>query len=113
MGPEIEYAEQDPAGPVELRIYAGADGDFNLYQDAGDGYAYEKGERALIPMHWDDRTSSLTIGERQGSYPGMPPKMDFHVVLVAKGHGAGEAVTARANRTISYDGKETTVEVRR
>lgn len=113
MGPEIEYAEQDPAGPVELRIYAGADGDFNLYQDAGDGYAYEKGERALIPMHWDDKTSSLTIGERRGSYPGMPPKMDFHVVLVAKGHGAGEAVTARANRTISYDGKETTVEVRR
>ena len=113
MGPEIEYADQDPAGPVELRIYGGADAEFDLYQDAGDGYAYERGERALIPMHWDDKTSILTIGARQGSYPGMPSKMDFHVVLVGKGHGAGEAVTAEADRTISYNGKETTAEVRR
>lgn len=113
MGPEIEYADEAPGGPVELRIYAGADGDFSLYQDAGDGYAYERGERTLIPIHWDDKTSTLTMAARQGFYPGMPAKMDFHVVLVGKGHGAGEAVTAEADRTISYDGKETTAEVRR
>jgi alpha-D-xyloside xylohydrolase len=47
MGPQIEYAAQDPAGPIELRIYRGADGKFDLYEDGGDGYEYEKGEHSL------------------------------------------------------------------
>ena len=59
MGPQIEYATQDPAGPIELRIYRGADGKFDLYEDAGDGYEYEKGQHSVIPIRWDDR-SSLT-----------------------------------------------------
>ena len=56
MGPQIEYAAQDPGGPVELRIYRGADGKFDLYEDAGDGYEYEKGQHSLIPLRWDDRS---------------------------------------------------------
>jgi alpha-D-xyloside xylohydrolase len=112
MGPEIEYADQAPAGPIELRIYAGADGAFSLYQDGGDGYTYEKGESSLIPMRWDEKTATLTIGARQGSYPGVPSTMNFHLVLVAKGHGAGEGVTADADRNVTYEGKEITVGVR-
>ena len=57
MGPQIEYATQDPAGPIELRIYRGADGKFDLYEDAGDGYEYEKGQHSVIPIRWDDRSS--------------------------------------------------------
>ena len=45
-----------PADPIELRIYPGADGDFNLYEDEGDSYRYEKGAHAIIPIHWDDAT---------------------------------------------------------
>ena len=56
LGPEIEYAAEKPAGPIELRIYSGADGAFALYQDAGDSYDYEKGAHSL---------SSLCIGPRQ------------------------------------------------
>jgi alpha-D-xyloside xylohydrolase len=111
MGPEIEYADQAPEGPIELRIYRGADGRFDLYQDSGDGYEYEKDQHAVTPMHWDDTTSTLTIGAREGSYPGMPAKMDFHVVLVAKGHGVGEAVTIAADRNVNYSGKEIAVKV--
>ena len=37
MDPEIEYTGQ-AADPVELRIYPGANGDFNLYEDEGDSY---------------------------------------------------------------------------
>ena len=29
LGPEIEYADQKPAGPIELRIFRGADGRFD------------------------------------------------------------------------------------
>ena len=54
MGPEIEYAAQDLGGPIELRIYRGADGQFDLYKDAGDGCDYEKGQHAVIPFRWNE-----------------------------------------------------------
>ena len=57
----------------------GADGAFTLYDDAGDGYGYEQGEYARIPMVWKDETGQLTIGERMGSYPGMSATCIFHV----------------------------------
>ena len=109
LGPEVEYAEQSPDAPIELRIYCGADGNFNLYNDAGDTYAYEKGERAVIPMHWDDGASTLTLGAREGSYPRMAQKRTFRVVLVSEGHGAGAQVAATADREIVYDGKSVSV----
>jgi alpha-D-xyloside xylohydrolase len=42
LGPARDYASQDPQAPIELRVYTGDDGQFELYQDAGDGYVYEK-----------------------------------------------------------------------
>lgn len=37
-----------------LRIYPGSDGRFTLYEDAGDGYGYEKGEYCLTYLTYDD-----------------------------------------------------------
>jgi alpha-D-xyloside xylohydrolase len=105
MGPQIEYAAEDPAGPIELRIYRGADGKFELYEDAGDGYEYEKGQHSVIPIRWDDLSSSLTLGAREGSFPGMAESRKFRVVLVAGGHGVGVDATGAANAEINYDGK--------
>jgi alpha-D-xyloside xylohydrolase len=111
MGPQIEYATQDPAGPIELRIYRGADGKFDLYEDTGDGYEYEKGQHSVIPIRWDDRSSVLTIGSRQGSFSGMIEHREFRVVLVSSGHGIGSDVTSSVNADISYKGEavETTI----
>jgi alpha-D-xyloside xylohydrolase len=106
MGPQIEYAAQDPAGPIELRIYRGADGEFDLYEDGGDGYEYEKGEHAVIPIRWDDHTGALTIGALEGSFPGIVEGRRFRVVLVADGHGVGAEVTGSANAEVRYEGKE-------
>jgi alpha-D-xyloside xylohydrolase len=106
MGPQIEYATQDPAGPIELRIYRGADGKFDLYEDAGDGYEYEKGQYSVIPLRWDERSSVLTIGTRQGSYPGMIEHRKFRVMLVGSAHGVGVDASGVANAEISYEGKE-------
>jgi alpha-D-xyloside xylohydrolase len=106
MGPQIEYATQDPAGAIELRIYRGADGSFDLYEDAGDGYEYQKGQHAVIPIRWNDGSSSLTIGSRQGSFPGMIEDRKFRVVLVASEHGIGLDEATAVNAEISYEGKE-------
>jgi alpha-D-xyloside xylohydrolase len=106
MGPQIEYAAEKPEGPIELRIYRGANGEFDLYEDAGDGYEYESGQHAVIPVHWDDRNSSVTIGAREGSFPGMIESRKFRVVLVEEGHGIGADETGASNVEINYDGKE-------
>ena len=112
MGPQIEYAMQDPGGTIELRIYRGADGKFDLYEDAGDGYEYQQGQHSLIPLRWDDSSSVLTIGARQGSYPGMIENRKFHVVLVATGHGIGFDVDNAPNAAIEYHGNEVQTAVR-
>ena len=36
---------------------------------------------SLTPVHWDDRRRTLTIGRREGCYPGMPQSQVFHIVL--------------------------------
>lgn len=109
LGPEVEYADQKPGGPIELRVYSGADSSFDLYQDAGDTYDYEKGARAIIPLRWSEASKTLIIGERQGEYPGMPRNMEFEVVWVTPGHGAGESVERKPDRVVQYSGKEISV----
>ncbi len=106
LGPQIEYASENPGGPIELRIYRGADGKFDLYEDAGDGYEYEKGEHSVIPIRWNDRAGTITIGTREGSFKGMVEHRRFRVVLVSSGHGVGAEVTGSANAEITFDGKE-------
>jgi len=105
LGPEIEYADQKPAGPIELRIFRGADGKFDLYEDEGDTYNYEKGSHALIPLRWSETDKTLTIGDREGQYPGMPKEVTFNLVWVSSGHGVGETVEAKADRVVHYEGK--------
>lgn len=110
LGPEIEYADEKPAGPIELRIYPGADANFEMYQDAGDSYDYERGAHSVIPLHWSQATRTLTIGGRQGSYPGMPAEILFNIVWVSDGHGAGAAPVANADMAVEYTGKEISVQ---
>jgi alpha-D-xyloside xylohydrolase len=112
LGPEIEYADEKPAGPIELRIYTGADGEFVLYQDAGDGYEYEHGVHSVIPMHWSESTRTLTIGQREGKYPGMPASLEMKVVLVSAGHGTGLEPTANPDKLVVYNGQSISVQAR-
>ena len=56
----LQYADQKPDGPMEIRVYPGADAHFDLYEDAGDGYGYESGEYTLTRLEWDDTKRTLT-----------------------------------------------------
>jgi len=106
LGPEIEYAGQDPGSAIELRIFRGANGHFTLYQDQGDTYAYEQGAFATIPLSWDEASGTLTIGTRTGSYPGMPEHQKFRIVWVGENHGAGPEVSHAVDREVTYSGQE-------
>jgi alpha-D-xyloside xylohydrolase len=107
-GPGVQ-SSADKADPIELRVYPGANGAFTLYEDEGDNYDYEKGIYATIPLKWDDKADVLTIGARQGHFPGMLENRTFHVVWVAPGHGAGIDSTEKADVEVPYVGSEITV----
>jgi len=105
LGPAIEYAGE-AADPIELRIYPGANGNFNLYEDEGDSYRYEHGAHAIIAMRWDDAARTLTLGAREGRYPGMAAGHTFNVVIVGAGHGVGGEATAATDKVIHYTGAQ-------
>lgn len=109
MGPDLQFAAEKPADPIELRIYRGAAGSFNLYEDEDDNYNYEKGSYAVIPLHWNDAARKLTIGRRQGQFAGMIHNRTFRVILVGEGHGVGIDPTARADREVKYGGEQVEV----
>ena len=108
-GPAVQYAAEKPDAPLELRVYRGADGDFTLYEDEGDNYNYEHGAFATIPLHWDERAQTLTIGGRHGEFPGMLRERTFRVVWVAPGHGSGLALTETADAEVHYTGGKMSV----
>jgi len=47
----------------EIRVYPGADGKFVYYNDAGNGYGYEKGEYECVTLTWDDKAKKLDAPE--------------------------------------------------
>ncbi len=60
MAEGLQYAGQKPEGPLQIHVWRGADGAFDLYDDAGDGYGYEQGDYTLTRLRWDDAAAALT-----------------------------------------------------
>ena len=79
IGPDVQYAAEKPWDDLEIIVYPGADGSFTLYEDEGDNYNYEQGQYTEIPMTWKDKSRTLTIDRRKGSYPGMITSRQFRV----------------------------------
>lgn len=110
IGPDMEYAAEKPADPLEIRVYRGASGTFTLYEDENEGYDYEKAVYATIAMRWDDGAKVLTIGARTGSFPGMLASRTFRVVFVDPDHGTGIGQSPQPDRVVQYNGQP--VEIR-
>ena len=100
IGPDVQYAAEKTWDDLELRVYPGANGTFVLYEDEGDGYNYERGQHTEIPITWNDRSRTLTIGRRQGLFPGMLQTRQFRV------HTPGGTV-----KTVTYSGTKVSVKL--
>lgn len=103
-GPEMQYVGEKPCDPITLYVYAGDDGEFTLYEDQGATFDYEKGAFSRIPIRWDDKTSTLTIGVRSGEFNSMLRHRTFRVVLVDKAHPAGFPFTQAPSTSVEYAG---------
>jgi len=59
MGTVVE-STNDNQKIAKLKVYPGADSDFELYTDDGKTYAYEQGKSATSRLHWSDAAGKLT-----------------------------------------------------
>lgn len=89
VGPRMQWADEKPADVISLYVYTGDDGSFTLYEDENVNYNYEKGARAFIPISYSNKTNTLTIGDRDGSFPGMLESRTFKIIPVTSNNRLG------------------------
>ena len=111
MGKFMQYTSQKSADTLEVRIYTGANGTFDLYEDEGDNYSYEKGNHSVISFSWDEKKNVLTIGSQKGSFSGSLKKRVFNVLVVSESNGAGIA-GAKNTKSVIYKGKAIKVKLK-
>jgi alpha-D-xyloside xylohydrolase len=106
MGGEVA-STATPQNDLRIEVWPGADGSFTIYEDEGTNYDYEKGEFSTIPLTWNDAEGTLTVGERTGSWTGMPTERTLTVVV----HSAdGKTLSPK---TIEWSGAKTDIKIAR
>jgi alpha-D-xyloside xylohydrolase len=107
MGPVLQYVNEKPDAPLTLTVYTGANGDYSLYEDDGVSNGYVKGEASRIPMRYDDKTGTLSIGERSGSFNGMVANRTFRVRFITP--GTATTKFDEYSKEVAYNGSAVTV----
>ncbi|MEH0551086.1 glycoside hydrolase family 31 protein [Streptomyces sp. B21-101] len=109
LGPIVQHAEQSAGVPLEVRVYPGADGQFDLYGDAGDGYGYEEGQFTWTRLRWSDTDRRLTVEAQTDAAAPMMTLQRLTPVLVGDGVGVGLSEQTTVNTaTLDYRGQAIT-----
>ena len=109
FGPEMEWSDEKPAELINLYIYAGKDGQFQLYEDEGTNYNYEKGKYATIDITYDDATRTVSFGARKGQFNGMLKNRRFNVVLITGDNPKPLNLDNPEGKMVQYAGKAISV----
>ena len=80
----VEFGSGLPS-VVEVRVYAGADGDFTLVEDRDD----DRWVRTRLT--WDDAAGELTVHEPEGDVSTLPADRRYDLVVVRGGAAAGQS----------------------
>ena len=111
FGPEMEWSDEKAAELIQLYVYAGQDGEFQLYEDEGTNYNYERGQYATIDIRYDDQARTVTFGKRQGSFPGMLKERRFNVVLITPDSPRPLDLDAPEGKLVEYNGQAVSVQL--
>jgi alpha-D-xyloside xylohydrolase len=95
---EIIQSTKESQNDLTLYVYEGKNGEFTLYEDEGTNYNYEKGIFSTIRFNYNENTKTLTVGNRQGQYPGMSQTRKFTIKWISKdGKNAAQMVEYSGN----------------
>lgn len=111
FGPDMEWCDEKPAELINLYVYQGKDGEFQLYEDEGVNYNYEKGRYATIDITYNDAKKTLTIGARKGSFDGMLTHRRFNIVVVSPTKQQQLNLDNPQGKMVNYTGKSITVKL--
>ena len=111
-GPAVQYAREQPGGPIVLHVFTGKDGAFSLYEDDGVTPGYESGKFARMPLTWNEQAKTLTIGAREGSYPGMVATRAVSVRFHTPGKAEAVDFAENGATRVSYTGKAMTIRMK-
>ena len=111
FGPEMEWSDEKPAELINLYVYAGQNGEFQLYEDEGTNYNYEKGKFATIDIRYDDASKTVSFGARQGQFPGMLKNRRFNIVLITKDAPKPLNLDNPEGKMVNYAGKALTIQL--
>ena len=111
FGPALQYTSQNPADTITLNVYTGADASFNLYEDEGTNYNYEKGAFAIIPIKYNEATKTITIGDRKGTFNGMLQKRTFRINLITPKEAQRLDLDVRGEKEVLYEGKKAVIKL--
>lgn len=110
-GPEITYVNEKKPEVIDVYVYAGKDGSFYLYEDEGTNNNYQKGTYAKIDFNYNEATRTLTIGNREGSYPGMLAERTFNIIYVQPDAPSGWDNKAKPTKVVEYKGEQVSVQL--
>ena len=92
--------------PLHSTFIRGADASFNLYEDEGTNYNYEKGSSAVIPIKYTEATKTITVDDRKGSFNGMLSKRIFRINIITPKHAKTLDFNAKCDKEIFYERKK-------
>ncbi|MFL5748059.1 MAG: TIM-barrel domain-containing protein [Niastella sp.] len=111
FGPALQYTAEKPADTITLNVYTGADASFNLYEDEGTNYNYEKGAFSTIAIKYNETTKTVTIGDRKGSFNGMLQKRTFQINLITSKEPKELDFDVKGNKEVLYEGKKLVIKL--
>jgi alpha-D-xyloside xylohydrolase len=111
MGPVRQHVNDLPEAPIEIHIYPGQDGCFELYEDEGDQYNYEDGAFSTISIHWQENERQLILGAQKGRYGGMPEQRNFEIFLHDKENLHPGVSPSGPNQTVHYCGQQVVIKL--
>jgi alpha-D-xyloside xylohydrolase len=111
-GEVVQYASQEPNGPISLYVYAGNDASFTWYEDEGINYNYENGKYASVDISYSEKDKTLTLGKREHSFDGMSQQRDINIIYITKEHPRGLELTGTPDQKLSYSGETITVKLK-
>lgn len=102
VDPVRQYTGEAVTEPTTLRVYAGASGEFTLYDDDGISQAYAGGRGTWTRCAWDDRAGQLTLEPAPpAGATNVPGRRVFRITLMPSGE----------SREVTYEGRRVVVPV--
>jgi alpha-glucosidase (family GH31 glycosyl hydrolase) len=100
IDPIRQYSTEPVKEPLTIRVYPGADGQWQMYHDDGASHAYLKGESSLTSFSWDDRAKKLTIT------PAVSPshRLPYHGSLKV------ELIGGKESKSVEFHGEPVSID---